>query len=287
MYKYITVVKQYYSVQGVVEKYMDSQIRNVKAFLNYSEDFGWNIESLTKSEAEEYNKYLTTRKSRLGFPLAASTIRQHLTAIDKLYNELIKVNPSQKNPFTRIPKPKISKYNNAYGSMVLTRDEIKQLFDSTHKLVERVMLHLFYSAGLRISEAKKVELLDFNFPLGELVVKKGKGGKSRVVPLPRKVIEEIRDYIAEERELKLKEEEFDSLLISIKGSPMTIYSMYKTLKKLVERAGISNRVTPHILRATIASHMLDDFNGSIDPATLKLILGHSSFDTTNVYTQTV
>ena len=161
----------------------------------------------------------------------------------------------------------------------LTKEDVKKLIKAvppTRKR-DRLIILLLYGTGLRVSEVCNLKIEDIDFKRGILIVKGGKGAKDRVVPIPDFLLKEIEDY------LKTREDGSEYLFVEVRRekkdriSPKTVWYL---LKKYGEKAGI--RVTPHMLRHSFATHMLEK---GVDIRVIQEILGHSNLSTTQIYTK--
>ncbi len=161
----------------------------------------------------------------------------------------------------------------------LTKEEVKKLLSvipPTRKR-DRLIVLLLYGSGLRVSELCNLKINDVDFKRSLIVVRGGKGGKDRIVPVPIALIKEIEDY------LKMRNDNSEYLLVEERRnrkdrlSPKTVWYI---LDKYGKKAGI--KVTPHMLRHSFATHMLE--NG-IDIRVIQEILGHSNLSTTQIYTK--
>ena len=161
----------------------------------------------------------------------------------------------------------------------LTREEVRKLLSviPPTKTRDRLIVFLLYGAGLRVSELCNLKKSDVDFERGLILVRSGKGAKDRVVPLPDALVSEIRNYLSK------REDESEYLIVedrrSEKGrlSPKTVWYL---LRKYGNRAGI--RVTPHMLRHSFATHMLEK---GVDIRAIQELLGHSNRSTTQMYTK--
>ena len=144
------------------------------------------------------------------------------------------------------------------------------------------MLEFAYATGLRVSELVGLRLQDINLEAGFVRVM-GKGGKERLVPVGSKALEELKKYISEGRGQILKRYRVQSpyLFINARGGPLTRQGFWKILKGYVLKAGVRKKVSPHSLRHSFASHLLE---GGADLRSLQEMLGHSDISTTQIYT---
>ena len=142
------------------------------------------------------------------------------------------------------------------------------------------MLELIYAAGLRVSELVTLKLLDVNLEACFVRVL-GKGSKERVVPIGMCAREKIDDYINTARPLLLKNHISHYMFIARAGNPMTRQGFWKLLKQYARQAGIRKKITPHSLRHSFASHLLE---GGADLRAVQIMLGHVDISTTQIYT---
>ena len=169
---------------------------------------------------------------------------------------------------------------------VLNEVEVEQLLqqpDTTTPLGlrDRALLELIYASGLRISEAVGLQLLQMDLTQG-LVRIRGKGNKTRLVPMGEEALDWISAYLQGGRNALLKGRGFtDYVFISQKGTPMTRQAAWYRIKHLAREAGIQINLTPHGLRHAFATHLL---NNGADLRSLQLLLGHASLSTTQIYT---
>jgi integrase/recombinase XerD len=142
------------------------------------------------------------------------------------------------------------------------------------------MIELLYAAGLRVSELVNLKVRDVNLEAGFVRVF-GKGSKERVVPIGLYAKEKINAYLETFRPLLLKTHISPCLFVGRAGKPMTRQGFWKLLRQYVERAGINKNVTPHSLRHSFASHLLE---GGADLRAVQVMLGHVDISTTQIYT---
>lgn len=172
---------------------------------------------------------------------------------------------------------------------ILTINQVKQLFEvcDNTKLGyrDKAMLSLYYSCGLRRSEALHVQLSDIDFDNNVLFVRKGKGGKQRYVPFTQSTHQYLREYInIGRRRLNRKHKFRNTLLISYKGEKVKAQALQLRLNTLCKRAGITDKVGLHTLRHSIATHFLQQQMSIYD---ISEFLGHSSLESTQIYTHIV
>jgi integrase/recombinase XerD len=142
------------------------------------------------------------------------------------------------------------------------------------------MMELLYAAGLRVSELVGVKLQDVNLEAGFVRVF-GKGSKERIVPIGRFALNRLHDYVHKGRPALLKGVTSRYLFVARAGKPMTRQGFWKNLRSHAQKAGIQKPVTPHTIRHSFASHLLE---GGADLRAIQEMLGHADISTTQIYT---
>jgi len=229
---------------------------------------------LLKLNSNEIEKYLTTLE------LEPASISNNLSSFKTFYNYYIKLGKINNNPIDPIDSPKLIKKLPIY----LTIDEIDKLLDikinDAFDARNKSILELMYSSGLRISELISLEFK--NIDLNDCILRiMGKGSKERIVPINDIAIHYLKIYVKEYRHLLVKKEQNNYLYLNNHGKKMTRQGVYKMIKKLVQEKNIKKEVSPHTLRHSIATHMLE--NGA-DLRIIQEFLGHSDISTTQIYT---
>ncbi|PTF99242.1 site-specific tyrosine recombinase XerD [Staphylococcus chromogenes] len=168
---------------------------------------------------------------------------------------------------------------------VLSIDEIDLLLTTpetskNNGYRDRTMLELLYATGIRVSELINIEVEDVNLLMGFVKVY-GKGNKERIIPLGETVIELLKTYIENVRPQLLKKQVTHTLFLNMQGKPLTRQGIWKIIKQTGAKAGIQKRLTPHTLRHSFATHLLE--NGA-DLRAVQEMLGHSDISTTQLYT---
>jgi len=211
--------------------------------------------------------------------LASRSLQRELSACRSFLNYLISINVLKNNPAAAIRAPKAAKKL----PYVLDVDQMSVLLDTSAsdslEVRDLAMWELLYSSGLRISELANVNLMDMDFAASSIQVVNGKGGRSRLLPLGRKAIEAIREWLLVRDEF-IKDDEM-ALFVGKTGARLSTRNIQLRLERWRKRQGLQGRLHPHMLRHSFASHMLES---SQDLRAVQELLGHSNISTTQVYT---
>lgn len=209
---------------------------------------------------------------------ASSSIARNLIAIKVLCRFLKRENTIPFNFALYLETPKVWQLI----PEVLSYEEIESLLDAPDEKSpigsrDKAILEILYACGLRVSEICSLKIYDVD---DEYVRVLGKGRKERVVPIARKAVEAIDHYLHSYRSLFDSEKE-QALFVSQRGKPMDRISVWKIIKAYAKKAGITKNISPHTLRHSFATHLLD--NGA-DLRVIQEMLGHSSISSTDRYT---
>ena len=231
--------------------------------------------ALTPRLLREYVYYLKD------IGLAPASIRRSISATRSYFKFLLGEGLLPKDPSEKLETPK------AWRTLpeVLTVAEIEKLLgsptiDEPLAFRDRALLELAYGAGLRVSEWITLQVRDLALEEG-LVRVFGKGSKERLVPLGRRAIGAVATYLAELRPRLDRGESKGVLFLNARGTPLSRMGAWKILRQHVDRAGITKHVTPHTLRHSFATHLLE---GGADLRAVQEMLGHASIATTQIYT---
>lgn len=255
--------------QVKAQGYKKNTLKTFKIALHQLEGFfSKELQELTEQELQDYYQHLTTTTSkRTGMPLSNSYIRHHLYAIRLFFDFLEDSQVITENIAQDLHHDIPTEHNRK----PLSQQQISQLYQQCVTLQERVILHLFYALGLRRTEAEQLQIKDIHLRTGLVYVRSGKGGKRRVVPMSELIIEDFARHI--ERQNK-------HLIAGNTGNSMRGDALNKTLKGLAKKATITAVCTPHVLRHSIATHLLE--NG-LTLEEVRDFLGHQHLETTQIY----
>lgn len=227
---------------------------------------------------EEIGVYLD---SLYGSGCSARTVARHLTSLRNLYRHLQREKRMTDNPVELLRTPKAMQAIPKF----LNGEQIEQLLaappvDGPTGIRDRAMLQLLYACGLRVSELTAVELRNVNLELGYLRVS-GKGNKERLIPMGQSAVAAITSYLVAGRPALLKGRESRFLFVTARGGPMTRQGFWKLLAQYGKSVGIFHHLTPHVLRHSFATHLLE---GGADLRSVQAMLGHADIGTTQIYT---
>ena len=212
------------------------------------------------------------------------TISRKVAALRSFYRYLLREGVVAVNPAELIQLPRCEKYI----PVVLSADEMLALLqvkfaEDAAGRRDRAMIELFYSAGIRLSELTGLNLEDVRFQEG-LIKVRGKGRKERIVPFGRPALQAIETYLQKRREL-LKEgtggKGEEALFLSTRGKRMNPRGVARVVERVVRQSGIGRKISPHALRHTFATHLLD---AGADLRSIQEMLVHKSLSTTQKYT---
>jgi len=237
------------------------------------------VNDITKGSVSDYFDYLRERENRIrGGRLSRNYLRTHLTALKKLSRYLRETGGEGFETDITLRGPVKKRIN------VFTRKEIKALYSACEGdllgIRDRAMLGVYYGCGLRRSEGINLDIDDVNLEKGLLYVSRGKNYKQRFVPFTGMVKDDFFNYIKYSRPM-LADGNDPAFFISQRGKRMCEQAMADRLQALKEKALIDRPSSLHTLRHSIASHLLQS---GMSPEKIKRFLGHSSLETTQIYT---
>lgn len=246
---------------------VDSYGENLLLLKNYTNKY---LISLKKEDIKDFldNVEATPR-----------TKAHYLTVFNSFYKYLVFMDKIKNNPCDGIKSPKLEKKLPTY----LTNEEIAKLFNirSTKPVDYRnkAILEVMYATGARISEVINLELNQIDFE--ECIIRVvGKGKKERIIPLDDVAIEALDNYINNYRPFLIKNETCNYVFLNKNGEKISRQMIFKILKNLANKAGITKEISPHTLRHSFASNLL---NNGADLRVIQELLGHENLETTEIY----
>ena len=271
---------------------MNSEINDYITYLKIERQLSPNTIDSYKRDLDDFYKF--TNKSYkfidkddlinyigyLNKKISARSINRHIVSIKNYFKFLERNNYIKNNPCIDITGLKTPKKM----PRVLSEDDIDNLLDikltDAYSYRNKAMLELMYSSGLRVSELLNLEVnnIDFNMNLVRVY---GKGSKERIVPIDDIATKYLRDYISVYRYTLLKNKESDLLFLNSRGSKLSRQGFFKILKGIAKEKGIKKELSPHTIRHSFATHLL---NNGADLRSIQTMLGHENIETTQIYT---
>ena len=245
-------------LSGITAGTQRKYLKEVRTLAKY---FGKSPEELSEGELKEYLVHMLQDRN-----LSVGTYRNYVSGIKFLYKTTLKRGDMVEN--IRYPKGKQKL------PVVLDLSEVQALFSVTENIKHKAMLMIMYSSGLRIKEVSKLKITDIDSKRMMVYVREGKGGKDRYSILSQTALECLRQYW---REYRPKEWLFEG---QKEGAHITMSSIYQICCKAMKRAGITKPASPHTLRHSFATHLIE---AGTSLHHVQLLLGHCSPTTTTVY----
>lgn len=270
-----TYIDEFIEYLIIDKKYSENTIKSYKNDLKKFENYiKKQINNINENDIKNYIKYLNKENDD------TKTISHNISTLRSFYKFLLIEKKVKNNPMEYIELPKIRKSL----PKTLSIEEIDKLLDIKLKDAfsyrNKAMLELMYSSGLRVSELVNVNI--HNIDTSNCIIRiMGKGSKERIVPLGDYAINYLELYLKEYREKLVKKEMNDYLFLNNHGKKMTRQGFFKILKQLAKEKNIKTEFSPHTLRHSFATHLL---NGGADLRSIQEMLGHESISTTQIYT---
>ena len=254
---------------------LQSYKRDLKQFEKYLETSGEKYKDLTDEGIKDYIKYMQNEGKK------PSTISRGLASIRSFYQYEAKNKVVEKDPTEGIQSPKIEKR----VPSVLTSNEVALLLDQPKNVDlkgtrDKAMLEFAYATGMRVTEIISLNVEDINLETGYATCKNGK--KERTVPIGEMSLKALKDYMLNARNTIIKDDNEKALFVNVNGQRLTRQGFWKIIKYYKEQAHIDKDITPHVLRHSFATHLLQ--NGA-DLKSIQTMLGHSDILSTQIYMQ--
>ena len=272
-------LKLYYEFLENEKKLSDNTLqsykRDLKQFKNYLDENGKNYNKLEQKEIKEYIEYLQNVGKK------PSTISRCIASIRSFYQYELKNKKVKQDPTDNIQSPKIEKR----VPSVLTSNEVALLLEQPSNvdlkgIRDKAMLEFAYATGMRVTEIISLNIEDVNLEEGFVVCTNG--NKKRNIPLGTMSLKALKEYIKNARDIIIKNDNEKALFVNINGKRLTRQGFWKIIKYYKEQAHITKDITPHVLRHSFATHLLQ--NGA-DLKAIQTMLGHSDISSTQVYMQ--
>ena len=254
---------------------LESYQRDIIQYREHVEKNNINYLKVNNEDILNYLKYLKELNKK------PSTISRHLASIRLFYQYLLKNKKIKEDPTKGIQSPKIEKK----APSILSSQEVSLLLEQPNgedlkSIRDKAMLEFAYATGMRVTEiiSLNVEDIDLN---ASLVTCKN-ANKQRIIPLGKMSLNALKEYMSTARPNLIKDENEKALFVNINGRRLTRQGFWKIIKYYKEQAHITKEITPHILRHSFATHLLQ--NGA-DLKSIQTMLGHSDISSTQIYIQ--
>ena len=254
---------------------LQSYKRDIKQYENYLEQKQKKYNEVTVKEMKEYIEHLQEIGKK------PSTISRNIASIRSFYQYEVKNKKIKEDPTEGIQSPKVEKR----VPSILTSNEVSLLLEQPQGtdlkgIRDKAMLEFAYATGMRVTEIISLNVEDVNLDDGYVVCKNG--SKQRTIPLGNISLKALKEYVTSARNVLIKKDDTKALFVNINGSRLTRQGFWKIIKYYKEQAHISKDITPHVLRHSFATHLLQ--NGA-DLKSIQAMLGHSDILSTQVYMQ--
>ena len=262
--------------RGLADNTLDSYNRDLKQFQEFlSNEKVENIQKATRNIVMSYLMFLQKRGR------ATATVSRHLAALKSFYHFLLREKYIEKDPTANLESPKLEKKL----PRILSVNEVEKLLSQPKGneptgLRDKAMLELLYASGIRVSELISLDMNHINLDMGYIRCF-GKGSKERIVPVGSFARKCVNEYLQKGRAKLIKSRAEKALFVNQHGRRLTRQGFWKIIKKYATKAGISKEITPHTLRHSFATHLLE--NGA-DLRSVQEMLGHADITTTQIYT---
>ena len=253
---------------------LQSYKRDLEQFNNYIKSKGLKYNKVDEKDLKEYLNFLVKEENK-----KPSTISRMIASIRSFYQYGVKNKTISVDPTEKIQSPKIEKK----APCVLTTEEVELLLEQPTDadlkgIRDRAMLEFAYATGMRVTEIISLNVEDVH--IEEEYVECKNGSKKREIPLGKLALNSVKEYLEKAREVLVKSDREKSLFVNLNGKRLTRQGFWKIIKYYQEQAHIDKDITPHTLRHSFATHLLQ--NGA-ELKAIQSMLGHSDISSTQVY----
>ena len=254
---------------------LESYQRDILQYKEYIIENNINYVNVKNEDIINYLEYLHTINKK------SSTISRHLASIRLFYQYLAKSKIVKEDPTKGIQSPKIEKK----APSVLSSQEVSLLLDQPKgedlkSIRDKAMLEIAYATGMRVTEIISLNISDIDLTNSSVTCKTE--NKQRIIPLGKMSLHALQEYMETARLNMIKDDNEQALFVNVNGKRLTRQGFWKIIKYYKEQAHISKEITPHVLRHSFATHLLQ--NGA-DLKSIQSMLGHSDISSTQVYMQ--
>lgn len=259
---------------GLADNTVQAYSRDLIRFFQFLEKKKLTPLEVSKDQITEYT-------SIIGRRLSSRSVARNISAVRSFFRFLVSEGRIKSNPTRLVETPRVSMRLPG----VLSQADVEHLLsqpDVSRPIGQRdmAMLEILYATGLRVSELVNLKTQDLNLEAG-YVRTLGKGSKERVIPMGEKAVAAVKEYLSGARIRLTKGTNSPYLFLTFRGRPMTRQGFWKIIKKYGRQALIKKKLTPHSIRHSFASHLLD---AGADLRSVQVMLGHADISTTQIYT---
>ncbi|HXZ11953.1 MAG TPA: site-specific tyrosine recombinase XerD [Candidatus Sulfotelmatobacter sp.] len=264
--------------KGLAQNTLAAYGRDLGKFAGFIQKRGIVLRIISRSDVVDFLGTLYRQK------LDSRSVARHLVAIRHFFRFCLTEEILTEDPAANIESPKFRQNL----PEVLSLQEVERLLEQPNSstawgIRDRAMIELLYSCGLRVSELCAVAVEDLQIESGYLRCV-GKGNKERLVPVGRAALARIEEYLQKARPELLGEDTSRYLFLNSRAKPLSRVAFWKILREYGRKAGLKKPLTPHVLRHSFATHLLDR---GADLRSVQMMLGHSDISTTQIYTHVV
>ena len=242
---------------------------------DFFKTFNGSIESCTKKDILAYISSING--------LEVSTVNRHISSLKSFFNYLVDESIIKVSPIEEVSSLKKTKKLPKYLSISEIDKLLNIPLNSEFDYRNKAMLELMYGTGLRVSELVSIEYSNIDFE-NSIIRVNGKGKKERIIPLGEVASYYLKVYLSDYRSKLLKRNTYNQVFLNNHGKPITRQGFNYILENIRELTGIEKEITPHVLRHSFATHLLE---GGADIRSIQEMLGHENISTTNIYTEVV
>lgn len=242
---------------------------------DFFKTFNGSIESCTKKDILTYISSING--------LEVSTVNRHISSLKSFFNYLVDESIIKVSPMEEVSSLKKAKKLPKYLSISEVNKLLNIPLNSEFDYRNKAMLELMYATGLRVSELVSIEYSNIDFE-NSIIRINGKGKKERIIPLGEVASYYLKIYLSDYRSKLLKRNTYNQVFLNNHGKPITRQGFNYILENIRELTGIEKEITPHVLRHSFATHLLE---GGADIRSIQEMLGHENISTTNIYTEVV
>ena len=252
---------------------LQSYRRDIVQYQDYLDSQGLVYTKVGQQEIKDYIEYLKKEDKK------TSTISRNLASIRSFYQYQLRTKKVKKDPTEGMQSPKIEKK----APSILSSEEVELLLEQPNNvdlkgIRDKAMLEFAYATGMRVTEIISLNIDDVDFEKSYVTC--NNGVKKRNIPLGKISLKALSEYVKDARPVMIKSEDEKALFVNVNGKRLTRQGFWKIIKYYKEQAHISKDITPHVLRHSFATHLLQ--NGA-DLKSIQMMLGHSDISSTQVY----